>query len=85
MDYSRRDFLALGTAAGLSFVIEGRRALASVAGEPADIILRNGKFATMDRARPLAAAVAIREGKFAAVGSEQEVLRHKGPQTRSSM
>jgi predicted amidohydrolase YtcJ len=80
--WSRRDFLVLSAAAGLSRAIEGRRAIASEGGEPADIILRNGKFATMDRARPLAAAVAIRGGRFAAVGSEHEVLRHKGPQTQ---
>jgi predicted amidohydrolase YtcJ len=80
--WSRRDFLVLSAAAGLSCAIEGRRAIASEAGEPADIILRNGKFATMDRARPHAAAIAIKQGKFSAVGAEQEVLRHKGPQTR---
>jgi hypothetical protein len=48
----------------------------------ADAILRNGKFATMDRARPWAGAVAIGAGRFLAVGSESDVRRHSGAQTR---
>ncbi len=80
--FSRRDFLAIGAATGMSYAIQGRHASASRADEPADLILRNGKFATMERARPFAEAAAVREGKFSAVGSEADVLRQKGPQTR---
>ncbi|MGH2625700.1 MAG: amidohydrolase family protein, partial [Anaerolineales bacterium] len=80
--YSRRDFLTVGAAAGLSYVLEGSRALASSAPEPADLILRNGKFATMERMHPFAEAIAIRGGKFSAAGSEPEVLRHRGPRTQ---
>jgi predicted amidohydrolase YtcJ len=35
----------------------------------------NGKFATLDPARPRASAVAIRDGVFEAVGSDDEVMR----------
>jgi predicted amidohydrolase YtcJ len=35
----------------------------------------NGKFATLDPARPRATAVAIRDGVFEAVGSDDEVMR----------
>jgi predicted amidohydrolase YtcJ len=38
-----------------------------------DTIIINAKVTTLDRANPVAEAVAIRDGKFLAVGSEQEV------------
>ena len=37
-------------------------------------ILMNGRFTTLDRARPEADAVAIASGKFVAVGTRQEVM-----------
>ena len=40
---------------------------------PTDLILINAKVTTLDRENPMAEAVAIRGGKFLAVGSEQEV------------
>jgi predicted amidohydrolase YtcJ len=48
----------------------------------ADLILTNGRFATLDRANPNPQAVAIADGKFLAVGTEQEVRAHAGPTTR---
>jgi predicted amidohydrolase YtcJ len=38
-----------------------------------DTIILNAKVTTLDRANPVAEAVAIRDGRFLAVGSEQEV------------
>lgn len=38
-----------------------------------DLIIVNAKVTTMDRQNPVAEAVAIRDGKFLAVGSEAEV------------
>jgi predicted amidohydrolase YtcJ len=38
-----------------------------------DLILINAKVTTLDRSNPKAEAVAIRDGKILAVGSEQEV------------
>jgi predicted amidohydrolase YtcJ len=49
---------------------------------PADVIYRNGKFLTLDPARPNASAVAVRDGRFAAAGDEREVMRLSGPGTR---
>jgi hypothetical protein len=43
----------------------------------ADLILVNGRFRTLDRERPVASAVAIRDGRFVEVGDEQEVMRHR--------
>jgi predicted amidohydrolase YtcJ len=48
----------------------------------ADLILFNGKITTLDRQRPEAAAVAMRDGRFVAVGSDQEVMAFAGPATR---
>lgn len=48
----------------------------------ASTILLNGRFHTVDRTQPLAAAVAIADGKFLAVGDVEDVMRHRGPATQ---
>lgn len=48
----------------------------------ASLIFTNGKFHTVDRANPLATAVAIKDGKFLAVGSEADVMRFAGSDTQ---
>ena len=40
------------------------------------LILLNGRFHTVDKSNPVASAVAIRNGKFLAVGDTEEVMRH---------
>jgi predicted amidohydrolase YtcJ len=50
--------------------------------DTADLVLHDGKFATLDPARPTAAAVAVRDGRFLAVGSDGEALAFRGPDTR---
>ena len=47
-----------------------------------DLILHNGRFHTVDREKPTASAVAIRDGRFVAVGSEAEVMPLRGPATQ---
>jgi predicted amidohydrolase YtcJ len=47
-----------------------------------DLILYNGRVTTLDRSNPTATAVAIKDGKFAAVGSDVEVLLLAGSSTR---
>ncbi|MFL9933172.1 amidohydrolase [Paraburkholderia sp. RL18-103-BIB-C] len=47
-----------------------------------DLILYNGRVTTLDRSNPAATAVAIKDGKFAAVGSDAEVLLLAGSSTR---
>jgi len=39
----------------------------------ADLIITNAKVSTLDRENPEAEAIAIRDGKFLAVGSEKDV------------
>ena len=48
----------------------------------ADLVLKNGRVYTVDDARPWARALAIREGRIVAVGSEQDVSRLVGEGTR---
>ena len=48
---------------------------------PAELILHNGRFSTLDRAAPAAAAVAIAGGRFVAVGEPCDVVRYAGPDT----
>jgi len=50
--------------------------------EAADLILTNGKFASMNKSQPFAEAVSIRTGTFSSVGSVTEVMRDKGPRTQ---
>jgi predicted amidohydrolase YtcJ len=48
----------------------------------ADLVLTGGKFTTLDRAQPNATAVAIHDGRFLAVGREEDVAPFVGPETR---
>ena len=47
-----------------------------------EIIFHNGQITTLDKSRPTATAVAVRDGKFVAVGSDAEVLALAGSGTR---
>jgi len=49
---------------------------------PADLIVHNGKVLTVDAKFSTAEAVAVRNGKIVAVGTNAEVLKLKGPKTR---
>jgi predicted amidohydrolase YtcJ len=51
--------------------VEFARSLAVPA--PAELVLRNGKFITVDRDFSIKQAVAIRDGRFVAVGSERDM------------
>ena len=50
-------------------------------GGPADIILANGNIRTVDRLSTAAESVAVRDGRFIAVGAAEEVRTHAGPDT----
>lgn len=50
--------------------------------EPADLVVLNGNVITVDGAFSHAAAFAVKDGKFAAVGSEAQIRPHIGPRTR---
>jgi len=47
-----------------------------------ELILVNGHFHTVDETRPLASAVAIRDCRFLATGTDTEMRALAGPETR---
>jgi predicted amidohydrolase YtcJ len=54
----------------------------STAQKQADVIVRNGRIATQDERRSFASTVAIKDGCFLAVGTDTEVMPHKGAATQ---
>jgi predicted amidohydrolase YtcJ len=87
-DSGRRGFLKQAAAAGLLGAITSH---APVAWGRYDktrgtgmtrTILMNGRFATLDAAKPRASAAAIRDGVFEAVGSDDEIMRLADGTTR---
>ncbi len=88
-DKSRRRFLANSTLLGAAGALWSAlpftdSAHADISGDPmtADLILFNGKLHTVDRENPTATAVAIKDGRFVAVGSDAEAMAHKGNSTQ---
>ena len=55
---------------------------AMVKGSAADLVLEGGVIVTLDDSRPRATALAVKDGRFVAVGTNEEVRRHIGPDTR---
>jgi predicted amidohydrolase YtcJ len=50
--------------------------------EPATLVLRNGRIATVDDAKPQAQALAARGDTLVAVGTNDEIAAYVGPRTR---
>jgi adenine deaminase len=71
-----KTLVALGLAPGAAL---GRSA--SMKTEP-DLILHGGKFTTLDPSRPEAEAVAVKDGRYAAVGTAARILPQAGAGTR---
>jgi len=55
---------------------------AILSAQPADLVLRNGKIATLNPAQPTAQAIAVRGDRIAALGTDQAAQRWIGPNTR---
>jgi len=75
MTASRREAIAAALGASAASLIPGALLARSKAGSPmhSDTIIVNARVTTLDRANPVVEAVAIRDGRFLAVGSEAEV------------
>ncbi len=50
--------------------------------QSADVVYTNGRIYTVNEAKPWAAAVAIKDGKFIGVGSNEELKRFVGESTK---
>src|SRR5215813_13375477 len=81
---TRRDFLRSAGAFGLSYALAGcglsRTGDTQDTGH-ADMIISNGRIATVDGPRPFVQAAAIQNGRFLAVGSTEEIARLRGAKT----
>jgi predicted amidohydrolase YtcJ len=77
---TRRECLQAGAAAGLACALGGG-GIAQDKNDRADLILTNGRVATLDRRRPAVSAVAVKTGRFVAVGEDKDVLALRGDQT----
>ena len=83
-ELSRRAFLqmgATGAAAGLAATINPG-GLSAQPATGADLIVFNGRMATQDARRSFASAVAIREGRFVAVGTDADIMTYRGDTTQ---
>jgi predicted amidohydrolase YtcJ len=80
--WERREILRILAAGSASCLVGGARVARAASADAVTLILRNGKFTTLDSAQPAAAAVAIAGDRFAVVGSEREVMPLAGPSTR---
>ena len=49
----------------------------------ADLMISNGKIATLDERGTMAEAVAVKDGKILAVGSDEDIAKYKGPDTQT--
>src|SRR4051794_19318437 len=49
---------------------------------PADLIIHNGKIATLDALHSFVSAAAITNGRFTAIGSDEDVLKLRGDDTQ---
>lgn len=78
---TRRDFLKVAGAAGVAGIL-GLSNAAWGNSEPAELILTNGRFHTLQKMKPTASAVAIRGGRFLSVGNAKEAFALRGPQTQ---
>ena len=74
----RREFLALAAGTGLALAT---RSFAAEA-EPAALILRGGRIATLDPGRRFVEAIAVRDGRVLATGTDREVMQRRGANTQ---
>ena len=68
--------------AALAAALLGTSALAQGQAPAADVVLTNGKIITVDDRFSIAQAVAVRGDRIVAVGSNQDIARLAGPNTR---
>ena len=80
MPLNKRELLGYGASA-LSMAAFGVPRLAASA-QPADLVLRGGRVITVDAAWRIAEAIAVRDGRFAAIGTNADIAGFVGPSTQ---
>ena len=82
MPIHRRGFVQ-GAAATTALTLTGAGpARSNTMTEAPNLILRNGRITTLDRAKPEVTAIATTDGVVAATGGDAEVMRLAGDATR---
>jgi predicted amidohydrolase YtcJ len=81
-NYKRREVLKAAAAGAAYASLGGNFAAGAPKVDTPSLILRQGKFTTLDAAMPEAGAVAIVNGRFSAVGEERDILTLAGPTTQ---
>jgi predicted amidohydrolase YtcJ len=84
---TRRRFLGAASALALPGLFSPARAAdpVSTSGDKpmsADLILHHGLVTTLDRTNPNATAVAVKDGRFLAVGQDKDIMALAGPGTK---
>jgi adenine deaminase len=90
---SRRKVLGAATTLASALALNGvlgriaaaeafRKGESSMSDSIPDIIFHNARITTLDRSKPVAGAVAIKDGRFLAVGTDPEILPLAGSGTR---
>jgi len=85
VNLGRRGFLkeTAATAGFAGLLLSGCETAAPIrAGAPADILVTNGRIATLNPRAPSASAIAVRGGEIAAIGTAADVEGLRGPDTR---
>jgi predicted amidohydrolase YtcJ len=70
------------TSSFVAALISASVCVPAIAADVADVVYRNGRIYTVNDAQPWAEAVAIKDGKFVYVGSNQGVRAFIGPSTQ---
>src|SRR5215831_10256700 len=85
VNLGRREFLkeTAATAGFAGLLLSGcETSPVQESASPADTIITNGRIATLNPRTPTAAAIAVRGGEIAAVGTAAEVEKLRGPGTQ---
>jgi predicted amidohydrolase YtcJ len=79
---TRQSFVgsALAAAAGVALCLSGCGSGSPQ--QPAELVLRGGRIVTLDEERPEAEAIAIRNGRILAVGSNEDIAGYLAPSTQ---
>ena len=80
--HSRRTFMKRGGSAFSGLAVARQLAAASVS-QAADLVVLNAKVYTVDPQMPFASGVAVKDGRFVAVGTNEEVKTFSGKRTQT--
>ena len=80
--WKRRDILKAAVAGSACSMVGGVQVAEAQGAEAVTLILKNGKFTTLDAAKANVSAVAITGDRFAAAGDEKEVMKLAGSKTQ---